>query len=145
MSLPSRLHDLGQGLLPSHCKLTGGWKEVAWLRRWLGIRASLGAGCLDPLGLGTRLGVAVSIPSVGHVSRVLGSLGPPMSYDRDMNTRAEHVAPFKFYWTPFSLGLFTVPRMQPGGSSGEALSTLLLPTAPALSTDSREGERVGRR
>lgn len=80
---------------------------------------------------------------MGYVlaSRVLASSEPPRSCDRDTNTQAEKLVPFKFYWAPVSLGLFVVPRLQPGGGSG-GCSTLLLPTAPALSSGPREGESV---
>lgn len=62
---------------------------------------------------------------------------------RRTQIQAEDLAPFKFYWTPFTLGLFTVPGLQPRGASG-GLQHPAAAHCPALSSAPR-GARVCRR
>lgn len=67
------------------------------------------------------LGVAVSVLSVGVCKQSPGFLGPLRSCDRDTNSEAENLALFKFYCTPYCLGVALV-----------GCSTLLLPTPSSV-------------
>lgn len=89
------------------------------------------------------LGVAVSVLSVGYINRVLASLGPLRSCDRNTNSETENLALFKFYCTCCSLGLFS-PQAAAWWWLGELQCTAAA-HPPVLSSSLREGERVGRR
>lgn len=121
---------------------------MACLRRWAGepgtrlgaVGISVPCCCLGPLGVGAHPCLGGSIPSLGYVQRrgsLKGLRGWRRSYDRDPGSQAENSALFKFYWTPFDLGLLPfgsvqLPRGKEGGRTGrrKGLETNHWPSRP---------------
>lgn len=85
-----------------------------------------------------------SVPSVRYVSRVLASWRLQEAVT-GTNTRAENLAPFKFYWTPCSLGLSTVAEEAVAWRWRWRAAAPCCCPPPQLCRDPREEGRVGRR